>query len=404
MTRAPIYLSAYLSVIRWKLLAAAILVVALMAILPAGASATGSYGGDCGTTYDCPNSTVTKYFKNYCAATVSPNTQTVSSPGGATNDFVVTLTKNTTESSSISGAQRGCDDGPGKTAPAAGVEIKWEITDGVCAGKSGTGVTGADGKFKFKVEGCGKCGTANVKVTIKAVVTAVTTKTTSTTKKVCVKYYGGLCIKWEYDCDTTVTTTTAVVKTTWVTVSSCIKVTWTNCPPPPTGPTGPPPPTGPTGPPPPTGPTGPPPPTGPTGPNDPTPPTGPTSDPGPTPDPGPPSNPGPPVTTTVTPPPAVAGLSVNKSCTKPYLLITASAKNGTPVSMTIYVDGKRWAKVSKPPLTYKLYTSKLKAGKHRIKAVVRFADGTTSTATKPFRPCARFSATGLRSPAFTGSD
>ncbi|MBI4898581.1 MAG: hypothetical protein HY827_09500 [Actinobacteria bacterium] len=395
MTNARFHLSAY----RWKLLAAAISVVAVMAFTPAGASATGgSYGGSsgsgCGSTTECPNSTVTKYYKNYCDVSVSPTDQTVSDPAGATGEFTVSVKKNTTGASSESGAYRDCDEGPGKTTVAAGVEVKWEITSGVCAGKSGSGTTDADGKFKFTVTGCGECGTANVKVSVKKVITATTTKTTSTTKKVCALYYGSLCIKWSYDCDTTVTTTTTVIKTIWVTVATCIKIEWKNCPPPPTGPTGEPtPPTGPTG--------DPTPPTGPT--SDPTPPTGPTSE--PTPPTGPTSNPpGPTVGATVVPPPAVAGLAVNKNCTKPYLLITASGKNGTPVSMTIYVDGKRWARVTKTPLNYKLFTSKLTAGKHTIKAVVRFADGTSSTATKKFRPCARFSATGRRSPAFTGTN
>ncbi len=383
------------SAIRWKLFAAAISVVAVMAFAPAGASATGGtyYGGDCGSTTECPNSTVTKYHKNYCDVSVSPSSQTVADPAGATAEFTVTVKKNTTGASSESGAYRGCDEGPGKTTASSGVEVKWEITSGPCAGKSGSGTTGADGTFKFTVTGCGECGTSSVKVSVKKEITAVTTKTTSTKTKVCTQYYGSLCIKWAYDCNTVVTTTTTVIKSVWVVVASCIKIEWKNCPPPPTGPTGEPtPPTGPT--------SDPTPPTGPT--SDPTPPTGPTSD--PTPPTGPTSDPGPTTVATVAPPPAVAGLAVNKNCTKPYLLITASGKNGTPVAMTIYVDGKRWTKVTKSPLNYKLYTSKLKAGKHTIKAVVRFADGSTSTATKKFRPCARFSATGRRSPAFTGTN
>jgi hypothetical protein len=211
MTNARIHLSA----IRWKLFAAAISVVAVMAFAPAGASATGgSYGGSsgsgCGSTTECPNSTVTKYYKNYCDASVSPSSQTVSDPSGTTSEFTVSVKKNTTGASTESGSYRGCDEGPGKTTASSGVEVKWEITSGVCAGKTGSGTTGADGTFKFTVTGCGKCGTSNVKVSVKKEITAVTTKTTSTAKKVCAQYFGGFCIKWSYDCDTTVTTTTGL--------------------------------------------------------------------------------------------------------------------------------------------------------------------------------------------------
>lgn len=360
------------------------LLLVLTAVLACCAAALPSSAAAATTT-----TTKTQYFKNACGGSITPSTQTVDKSTGAKANFVVTLLANVDGASTAGGAYRDCDPGAGKTKPAVGVEVKWEVTSGPCAGKSGTGTTGADGKYYFSLDGCG-CGVDELKISVKKVVTAVTTTTTTTTTNVCKTWLLFICIEWETQTSTSVSTSTITRDIYWYTDTGSYKAIWIGCTPPPTGPTGPPP-TGPTGPPP-TGPTGPPP-TGPTGP----PPTGPT---GPT-----YSTPTPPtVDVKAVDPSAVVAL--NKNCTRPYILIKPTVSGGTARSMVIYVDNKRVGSVkataTKANLQYKLYTSKFSPKSHRVKVVIRFTNGSASTITKKFKPCARFSAVGRAAPRFTG--
>jgi len=328
---------------------AALCALAVIAALPGAASAS--------TT-----TTKTEYFKNACGGSALPAAQTVDKSAGAVATFTVTLLRNTTGAATRAAAYRDCDAGAGKTAPAANVEIYWEVVSGACAGKKGTGVTGADGKFTWALASCGPCSTDSVRVQVKKVLTAVTTTTTQ--HWVCDQWFILSCVKGHWQTDTSVVSKIEVYDTYWYTVVPDLTVTWIgDCTPPPTGPTGPP--------------------TGPTGPSEPTGPTGSTGN----------------VGSSSIP---TVSLKVGKTCTKTYLLIKPSIKSGTPTSMTVYVDGKKVKTVTSSPWQYKLRQSRLSSGSHKVKVVVRFSDGGTVSASTKFKPCAKLSANGRRSPAFTG--
>lgn len=115
----------------------------------------------------------------------------------------------------------------------------------------------------------------------------------------------------------------------------------------------------------------------------------------------PPENP--PVTPLVTQQGSPSGvLALSKKCTRNYMLIRPSARNGTVKSARIYVDGKLVKTLSASPFSYKLPLSRVGPGKHKVKVVFTFTDGSTKTVNRTFRDCARLSAKGHRAPAFTG--
>lgn len=190
---------------------------AILAITASGAQAATS------------TSVKTEYFKNACDGTLVPATQTVDRSATNTASFVVTLFKNTTGSSTASGAYRDCDTGADKTAPAVGVELKWEVTSGPCAGKTGTGVTGADGKFTFSLTGCG-CGPDKIKLSVKKVVYKITTTTKTETTSTCTSWLLLICLSWKEETKVLSTTTTSVITDTyWYEVFDAFTVIWIGC-------------------------------------------------------------------------------------------------------------------------------------------------------------------------------
>lgn len=107
----------------------------------------------------------------------------------------------------------------------------------------------------------------------------------------------------------------------------------------------------------------------------------------------------PPVTQTGSP---SALLALSKKCTRGYMLIRPSANNGTIKSVRIYVDGKRVKTLNASPFSYKLRLARVGAGKHKVKVVYTFTDGSTKAVSRTFRDCARLSARGNSAPGFTG--
>lgn len=171
----------------------------------------------------------TEYFKNACDGTLVPATQTIDRTVSNTASFEVTLLKNTTGASTAAAAYRDCDTGVGKTAPAAGVELEWEVTSGPCAGKKGTGVTGANGKFTFSLEGCG-CGPDKIKLRVKKVVFRVTTTTKTETTRNCTSWLVLICLNWKEETKVISSTSTSVITDTyWFDVGDAFTVIWIGC-------------------------------------------------------------------------------------------------------------------------------------------------------------------------------
>ncbi|MBJ7347568.1 MAG: hypothetical protein JHC87_03230 [Thermoleophilaceae bacterium] len=125
-----------------------------------------------------------------------------------------------------------------------------------------------------------------------------------------------------------------------------------------------------------------------------------------------PPEPTPPVTPPVGPPPAVVPVvpqvapsvvvQVADQCVKRSLKIKPAYSNGTPVSASLYVDGKLVKTVTSASPTFKVSIRKYKAGSHKTKIVVNFSNGSQATVSGSFAKCAAKITKQVKSPNFTG--
>jgi uncharacterized repeat protein (TIGR01451 family) len=111
----------------------------------------------------------------------------------------------------------------------------------------------------------------------------------------------------------------------------------------------------------------------------------------------------PPVTPPVTPQVvATVTAKVASGCVSRNVRVTPTYANGTLVSATLYIDGKRVKTLRNANAVFTVNVNRYRPGTHRYTVVAKFSNGQTSTAKGRFGRCHAVSARGKVSPRFTG--
>lgn len=97
---------------------------------------------------------VHSYLASVCGGSISPDNQTRDLATESVASFEIELRKNVREVSTVSEADRACDEAIGSTAPAENVEIRWVVTHGPCAGLFGSTTSNDSGLAQVSFSGC----------------------------------------------------------------------------------------------------------------------------------------------------------------------------------------------------------------------------------------------------------